>query len=64
MFGVLTNYKEWYFVRYDTQKELEAAFEGKPGLTRDCFEVSPVHEILDIKNRVNEVVLGQVIHMI
>ena len=29
MFGVLTDYKRWYFVRYDLQKELEAVFNPK-----------------------------------
>jgi hypothetical protein len=40
MYGVLTDYKDWYFVRFDMLKELEAAREGKPSL-KDCFEVSP-----------------------
>lgn len=46
LMGVLTNYKEWYFVRYNLLKELESAFERKP-LSHECFEVSDRFDLID-----------------
>ena len=62
VYGVLTDYRQWFFVRFDLTAELEAAINGD-GISR-CFEVSRCYELLDQDFNVKEDVLGEVIHHI
>ena len=53
--GVLTNYNQWYFVKYNILKEIE-----KSSLSPDCFEVSERFDLTHNYHGIDEGVLNQV----
>ena len=58
MFGVLTNYKEWYIVRYDRTRELPQQLSPK------CFEISDCYRIINQNDEIDPFVVNTVSHLI
>ena len=65
IFGTLTNYRQWYFTRYDLQSEIAShVAKHPPVISSTHFEVSDVFDLLTQRGMLSEGTLRSILAII